>query len=56
MPVDDKDRKIFEMVTDVPKLSKVVAVFAVLLNLVLPGSGTLLAACSVEDNEKVSKT
>tara|TARA_B110000503_G_C6910280_1_gene314375 strand:- start:320 stop:436 length:117 start_codon:yes stop_codon:yes gene_type:complete len=38
----------------VPKVSKPVAIIAAILNLIIPGCGTLMAACAAHDN--VSKT
>ena len=43
------------MVSDVPYVSKPVAIIAAILNLILPGFGTSLAAC-MGNNETVSKT
>ena len=44
----------WENLTNVPKVAKPIAFGSAFLNLFLPGSGTLLAACSASDN--VSKT
>ena len=52
--VDDADRHIFELLTNVPKIDKPVAVFCAVLNFLLPGLGTLVATCSAKDN--VSKS
>ena len=54
MAVDETDRMIWGLITDVPKVSKPVAVIAAILNLIIPGAGTLMAACAAHDN--VSKT
>lgn len=52
--VDDADRHIFELLTNVPKIDKPVAIFCAVLNFLLPGFGTLVATCSANDN--VSKS
>ena len=52
--IDDADRHIFELVTNVPAISKNLSYVCCILNLFLPGFGTLVAACSAGDN--VSKT
>ena len=57
LPLDDKDVIIYNMVTDVPKVSKPIAVIVAVINFILPGSGTILAACfPTQENEVVSKT
>ena len=43
--VGDSDREIWRLVTDVPKLIKAAAVFFAILNVILPGFGTMFAAC-----------
>ena len=54
MQVDETDKMVWGLITDVPKVSKPVAIISAILNLVIPGAGTLLAACAAHDN--VSKT
>ena len=54
MAVDETDRMVWGLITDVPKVSKPVAIISGILNLVIPGAGTLMAACAAHDN--VSKT
>ena len=54
MVVDDLDRQVWALVSDVPYLSKPVAIVAAILNFLLPGFGTVLAACAA--NDTVSKT
>ena len=51
--VDDSDRQIWELVTNVPRLSKTTAILCAFLNFILPGSGTMYAACKGE--KSVSK-
>ena len=46
---------VIEKVRNVPKIGKVGAVFVFLINLILPGFGTIIAAC-MTDEERVSKT
>ena len=52
--MDDVDKQVFEMCTNVPHVSKPIAAVCVLLNLIFPGFGTLVAACAAQEN--VSKT
>tara|TARA_B110000285_G_C14670235_1_gene400000 strand:- start:215 stop:379 length:165 start_codon:yes stop_codon:yes gene_type:complete len=52
--VDDVDRQVWELVSNVPYTSKPVAVVVGLFNLFFPGFGTLIAACASGDT--VSKT
>lgn len=55
MVVDSVDKKIWEMVSDMPLVSKLVAVVAAVVNVLLPGIGTTIAACGSQDS-LVSKT
>ena len=43
--VDEYDRQIWEMLTNVPLVSKPIAIASAFLNLLIPGFGTVLAAC-----------
>ena len=52
--IDDVDKQVFEMCTNVPHVSKPIAAVCCLLNLIFPGFGTLVAACAAQEN--VSKT
>ena len=54
MVIDDIDREVWEIVTNVPKVSMPVAVGQMVVNLVLPGFGTWITACASKEN--VSKT
>ena len=54
MRIDDLDKQVWENVSNVPQVSKPVAVAAAVFNFILPGSGTAIAACSAQDI--VSKT
>jgi hypothetical protein len=50
MVIDEVDKKIWEMLRDsIPKVSKFVSVVCAVLNLLLPGFGTMIAACAAED-------
>ena len=42
LSIDDKDRRVWELISDVPKLSKVVAVVLAILNIVVPGKTPIL--------------
>ena len=52
--VDDIDRQVWEYATLVPRVNKIVAIISLVVNLILPGFGTLITACCASDN--VSKT
>ena len=54
MVVDDVDRQVWELVSNVPYVSKPVAVVTGVVNLIFPGFGTLIASCAGSDT--VSKT
>ena len=45
MVVDDIDRQVYELVTNVPRISKEIAIVAAIMNFVFPGLGTCFAAC-----------
>ena len=46
--VGDEDRVFYERCIDVPKVNKPVSFIVLILNLILPGVGTFLAACLEE--------
>ena len=52
--VGDSDKEIWRLLTDVPKLNKVLAIVFAIINVILPGFGTMFAACFTNDPE-VSK-
>ena len=54
MVVDDIDRQVWALVSNVPYVTKPVAIIAAILNFFLPGFGTMIAACAATDT--VSKT
>ena len=54
LAVDDVDKQVWELTTNVPRVSKPIAIVCGVLNLLIPGLGTLVAACSAQEN--VSKT
>ena len=54
MVVDDSDKLVWELTTTLPRLSLVMVGVCGFLNLIIPGMGTLVAACLAQDN--VSKT
>lgn len=49
------DDIVWDKIKNVPKLSKPLAIFCGVINIILPGSGTITAACMTPD-DKVSKT
>ena len=40
--------RFFELLADVPAIHNIIAYIALFLNIVLPGCGTILAACMAE--------
>ena len=54
MVVDDQDKKVWQLITNVPFVSKPAAIGQAVVNLVFPGVGTMIMACSSSEN--VSKT
>ena len=56
MKVPDQDLKIWQMVTDVPLVNKILAVVFCVINIILPGFGTMFAACATMSTPEVSKT
>ena len=52
---NSSDDEIWEKVKNVPKLSKPLAIFCAVINIILPGSGTITAACMTPD-DKLSKS
>jgi len=50
MKVDDADYHVWFLISDVPTVQKPVAFVAGVINFILPGFGTLLAACVTEDS------
>ena len=52
--VDDVDLQVWELTSNVPHVSKPIAVVSAILNFAVAGSGTLVAACAAGEN--VSKT
>ena len=44
-----EDQHFWNLITDVPRVSKPVAVIQAILNLLFPGLGTLVAACGTEN-------
>ena len=43
--ISDEDLRVWELVTDVPVLKNVTAYVCLILNIILPGVGTLISAC-----------
>ena len=46
--VSDQDKELWEIICDVPRLGGVWPYICCILNIVLPGSGTMLAACMAD--------
>ena len=49
------DDIVWTKIKNVPKLTKPIAIFCAVINVILPGTGTITAAC-MTDEETVSKT
>ena len=54
LTIDQDDKKIWELITNVPHVSKPVAVAQAILNLIFPGFGTIVMAFA--SKETTSKT
>ena len=54
--VDENDTMMWIHLTDVPNVSKPVAVIQAILNFILPGIGTMVAACADTKARTISKT
>ena len=54
--VDDQDALIWQQITDVPKVPKLVAIGCALLNLIIPGLGTMVMACKHENYVSKAQT
>ena len=48
--LDEEDSKIWEMMTNVPQVTKGIAILSLFLNFLIPGVGTILAACQTTSN------
>ena len=47
--VDDLDRQVWDLVTNVPLVSKPIAIASAVFNVLIPGLGTVIAACGSPD-------
>ena len=47
--VDDHDRDVWLMIQNVPKVPKIASFICTVVNILLPGFGTMLAACLTND-------
>ena len=50
LKVEQADIRAWELVTDVPELQNVWAYVCLVLNIVLPGTGTMLCSCLGDEN------
>ena len=48
MNLNDRDKNVWTLISNVPKVSKPVAVIQALFNLIFPGLGTWISACADE--------
>ena len=53
MVVDDVDKQVWSLMSDVPFVSKPISIITAFFNFVFPGIGTFIAACA--GRETVSK-
>ena len=58
MSVGEQDTTMWKLITDVPRVYEVLACLAAFLNLILPGTGTVLVGCLGDRNDggELSKT
>ena len=56
MKANDYDNQVWDYVSDVPKVSKIVAYVVAFVNVILPGFGTIGAAFASTSQTAVSKT
>ena len=47
--VDDVDKQVWDLVTNVPSVSKPIAIGSAVVNVIIPGFGTMIAACASSD-------
>ena len=52
---DPIDMLFWELITSVPQVTQNVAIIVVILNIILPGFGTILATCAQKNDGIVSK-
>ena len=50
LSVNNQDLRVWELVTQVPQVSNVWAYVCLVLNVILPGVGTMLVACLGDKN------
>eukprot|EP00352_Strombidinopsis_acuminata_P002345 CAMPEP_0176377566 /NCGR_PEP_ID=MMETSP0126-20121128/28982_1 /TAXON_ID=141414 ORGANISM="Strombidinopsis acuminatum, Strain SPMC142" /NCGR_SAMPLE_ID=MMETSP0126 /ASSEMBLY_ACC=CAM_ASM_000229 /LENGTH=76 /DNA_ID=CAMNT_0017739463 /DNA_START=49 /DNA_END=276 /DNA_ORIENTATION=+ len=48
LPIDETDKIVWMLLTDVPKMSTTTAFICLFLNIILPGFGTMFAATTQE--------
>ena len=53
MVVDEIDRQVWQLISNVPRVNKYVSVAVAVINLLFPGFGTMIASCA--STESVSK-
>ena len=56
LPIDEVDRQIWELITQVPRGTKVVASVCAIINFFLPGFGTFILACTADNVSKSQLT
>lgn len=52
---DPVDKLFWELITCVPQVSQPVAITSFILNIIVPGIGTILASCCIKNDQMVSK-
>ena len=53
MVVDDVDKQVWQLISNVPRINKYVSIVVAVINLIFPGFGTMIASCASQ--ESVSK-
>ena len=51
MGISDSDKRLFELLKNVPRMIKPLAILALILNILLPGSGSVFAGCLGDRDE-----
>lgn len=43
--IDDTDRHVWNLITEVPRVKMLTAIFSLIMNVFIPGSGTIMITC-----------
>ena len=50
MTISEPDMKAWQLLTDVPEVHNILSYIVLAINVIVPGSGTMLAACIAESH------